>query len=71
MNSCVIQKAEFIFTVKLRNMINSVNLDYQQLFLYIMHHHCEMIPEFTKIELKEKKKMAENIKMSKKIDKLA
>lgn len=29
-----------------------------------------MIPESTKIELKGKKKMTENIKMSKKVDKL-
>lgn len=35
-----------------------------------MHYHCEMIPESTKIELKEKKKMTESIKMLKKIDKL-
>ena len=71
MNSCVIQEAESIFTVKLRNMINPVDLGYRQLFLYTMRHHREMIPGSTKIELKGKKKMAEGIKMPKEVDKLA
>ena len=70
MNRCVIQEAESIFTIKSENMINCVNLGYQQLFLYTMRHHHKMIPRFTKIELKGKKKMAEGIKMLKKVDKL-
>ncbi len=71
MNECVVQKAEFVFIVKRRNMIDRLDLDYRQLFLYTMRHYREMISKSTKIELKEKKKKLESIKMSKKIDKLA
>lgn len=54
-----------------KNMIDRLNLDYRQLFLYTMRHHREMIHGSTRIELKEKRREAEDIKMPNKIDKLA
>ncbi len=68
---CIVQSAQSEFTTVPGGITDRVDLGYRQLFLYVMRHHREMIPESTKMERKGRKKTSEGIHTPEEVDKLA